>query len=170
MLVADFAYVEAEAASSIGNTHCNCSAVTEVIAAQPFVTGAVVFSGDATTGAGASATGTAVGAGACTSGGESSAGTGVGAVATPGAVSAAGALSAAGAVAAPSGQEQRVAGQFPTAQLSLHHDLFTALLKLLQCSEGSHSQNSATQFCVLPLQLVSHQASSTLGTMLWQIL
>ena len=74
------------------------------------------------------------------------------------------------AVAAPSGQEQRVAGQFPTAQLSLHHDLFTALLKLLQCSEGSHSQNSATQFCVLPLQLVSHQASSTLGTMLWQIL
>jgi len=168
LLVADFAYVEAEAASSIGNTHCNCSAVTEVIAAQPFVTGAVVFSGDATTG-GASATGTAVGAGACTSGADSSAGTGVGAVAAPGAVSA-GAVSAAGAVAAPFGQEQRVAGQFPTAQLSLHQDLFTALLKLLQCSEGSHSQNSATQFCVLPLQLVSHHASSTLGTMLWQIL
>ena len=129
----------------------------EVIAPQPFVTGTVVFSGAATTG-GASATGTAVGAGACSSGAESSTGTGVGAVA-------AGAVFAAAAVGSP-GQEQIVGGQFPAGQLSLHQEFFTELLKLLQFGEGSHSQNSATQFCVLPLQLVSHQSSWTLGTML----
>ena len=143
----------------------------EVIAPHFFVTGAVVFSGVTTTGGGASATGTAVGAGACTSGAESSTGagacssgaesstgTGVGAVA-------AGAVFAAAAVGSP-GQEQIVGGQFPAGQLSLHQEFFTDLLKLLQFGEGSHSQNSATQFCVLPLQLVSHQSSWTLGTML----
>ena len=68
------------------------------------------------------------------------------------------------------GHEHSVGGQFPNGQLSLHQEFLTDGLKLLQFGEGSHMQKSATQFCALPLQLVSHQSSWTFGTTLWHTL